>query len=193
MFRRVAEFHRAFGDAFPDQPILPDPSIRALRRTLLDEELTEFCHACEANDRVEMADALADMCYIIAGTTLAYGVVPKSDEPFESPYDRFLPREEDPPAGMAELLRDCRLDYDMAEDSDHLPRIDLSLMNMLTSIFGVAWRLNIPLNAVFAEVHRSNMAKIMPDGSVLRRSDRKVIKPPGWTPPNIAGVLLTVA
>jgi len=193
MFRRVAEFHRAFGDVFPDHPILPDHPIRALRRTLLDEELTEFCRACEVNDRIEMADALADMCYIIAGTTLAYGVVPTSDGPFESPYDRFLPREESPPTGMAELLRDCRFDYEIAEDSDRLSLIDLSLMNMLTSIFGVAWRLNIPLNAVFAEVHRSNMAKIMPDGSVLRRSDGKVIKPFDWTPPNIAGVLLTVA
>lgn len=39
--------------------------------------------------------------------------------------------------------------------------------------------------AVFAEVHRANMAK----ASGGRRADGKVMKPEGWRPPNVAGVL----
>ncbi len=40
----------------------------------------------------------------------------------------------------------------------------------------------------FAEVHRSNMAKLV-DGKVLRREDGKVMKPEGWTPPELADIL----
>jgi len=36
----------------------------------------------------------------------------------------------------------------------------------------------------FNEVHRSNMAKLV-DGKVLRREDGKVMKPEGWTPPQL--------
>lgn len=39
------------------------------------------------------------------------------------------------------------------------------------------------------EVHRSNMAKLGPNGKPLHRADGKVIKPEGWAPPNIAGEL----
>lgn len=42
---------------------------------------------------------------------------------------------------------------------------------------------------VFAEVHRSNMAKRWPDGTVHRREDGKVVKPPGFVPADVAGVL----
>jgi predicted HAD superfamily Cof-like phosphohydrolase len=44
------------------------------------------------------------------------------------------------------------------------------------------------LNEVFEEVHRSNMAKLV-DGKPLKRADGKVIKPEGWTPPDIEGVI----
>ena len=37
----------------------------------------------------------------------------------------------------------------------------------------------------FDEVHRSNMAKLV-DGKVLRREDGKVMKPQGWTAPQLA-------
>lgn len=38
------------------------------------------------------------------------------------------------------------------------------------------------------EVTRSNLAKIV-DGKVLRRADGKIIKPPNFVPPDIAGAL----
>jgi predicted HAD superfamily Cof-like phosphohydrolase len=41
---------------------------------------------------------------------------------------------------------------------------------------------------VWNEVQRSNMAKF-PDGKVIKREDGKGLKPPGWTPPDIAGAL----
>ncbi len=39
------------------------------------------------------------------------------------------------------------------------------------------------------EVTRSNLAKIGPDGKIAKRADGKGIKPEGWTPPDLVGVL----
>lgn len=47
----------------------------------------------------------------------------------------------------------------------------------------------IPLERVWDEVQRTNMAKF-PDGVVLRREgDGKIMKPEGWEPPDIKDIL----
>jgi predicted HAD superfamily Cof-like phosphohydrolase len=38
-------------------------------------------------------------------------------------------------------------------------------------------------------IHQANMAKAGPDGWIVRRADGKVLKPEGWTPPDIEGEL----
>lgn len=48
--------------------------------------------------------------------------------------------------------------------------------------------LGLPAEALFDEVHRSNMAKADKDGNVRRREDGKVLKPEGWTPPQLWNV-----
>jgi len=48
--------------------------LRMLRVSLLLEEVTEYLKAEEDNDMVEIADALGDIHYIVAGTELAYGI-----------------------------------------------------------------------------------------------------------------------
>ena len=139
--------------------------------------------AHEQQDIVEMADALADMCYIIAGTCVAYGIAPEGT--FESPYGIY---------GQLDLFFHTNLDnllqcdfvfYEIAEEKNDLDAIKESLMTMMATIFGIALHFGVPLNAVFTEVHRSNMAKLMPDGSALYRKDGKILKPDSWTPPNI--------
>jgi hypothetical protein len=49
--------------------------------------------------------------------------------------------------------------------------------------------MGIPFDAVWRAVHESNMAKLGPNGEIIRREDGKVLKPPGWTAPDIAAVL----
>ncbi len=47
-----------------------------------------------------------------------------------------------------------------------------------------------PMVEGWDEVVRSNMAKINPHtGTVTRREDGKILKPEGWTPPDLKGVL----
>ena len=120
LLEQVREFHKAF-----DVPILPAAQMpheerRKLRYRILKEEFEEYVAAENDDDLAEVADALGDMAYIIAGTALEYG---------------------------------------------------------------------IPLDRVLDEIHRSNMAKLGPDGKPIKRADGKVIKPDGWQPPNIAAVL----
>jgi predicted HAD superfamily Cof-like phosphohydrolase len=64
-----------------------------------------------------------------------------------------------------------------------------ALADLLYVTFGAGVTLGIDLDPVLAEVHRSNMTKLWPDGTVHYREDGKVLKPPTYSPANIAGEL----
>jgi predicted HAD superfamily Cof-like phosphohydrolase len=59
------------------------------------------------------------------------------------------------------------------------------LCDLLCVVYGAALEFGIDLAPFWAEVHRPNMAKA---GGPIRE-DGKVLKPEGWTRPDIAGVL----
>jgi predicted HAD superfamily Cof-like phosphohydrolase len=81
-------------------------------------------------------------------------------------------------------------EYYNAEYADDLVEITDALADIIYIACGTAVSYGIPLDRVFTEVHRSNMAKLV-DGKVLRRSDGKIQKPEGWTPPDIETILAT--
>ena len=56
-------------------------------------------------------------------------------------------------------------------------------------IEGLEHTLKIPQQEVWDEVARSNLSKISENGKVLKREDGKVLKPEGWTPPDIRSIL----
>jgi predicted HAD superfamily Cof-like phosphohydrolase len=71
----VADFHRAFGlpiQQLPDADI--DPGLAQLRMDLVAEEVDELMVASEKGDLVAIADALADITYVVYGTALTYGI-----------------------------------------------------------------------------------------------------------------------
>jgi predicted HAD superfamily Cof-like phosphohydrolase len=63
------------------------------------------------------------------------------------------------------------------------------LADALYVIYGTADLLEIPLEPVFAEVHRSNMSKVGPNGQVIRREDGKILKPDTYREANVHGAL----
>lgn len=91
-----------------------------LYRNLICEEFTELMKAVEEHDMVEIADACADLKWVIEGL-------------------------------------------------EHT--------------------LNLPNQEIWNEVARSNLSKISPSGKVIKREDGKILKPLGWTPPDIKQVL----
>lgn len=62
------------------------------------------------------------------------------------------------------------------------------LCDLLCVVYGAAAEFGVDLAPFWDEVHRTNMAKA---GGPLRE-DGKRLKPPGWVPPDIAGVLATL-
>jgi predicted HAD superfamily Cof-like phosphohydrolase len=54
---------------------------------------------------------------------------------------------------------------------------------------GTAHAYGVDLDAVVAEVHRSNMTKLGSDGRPVYRDDGKVLKGPSYEPPRLAAVL----
>jgi len=67
----------------------------------------------------------------------------------------------------------------------------------IDSIYVILWTLNklgVPADACWAEVQRSNMAKLGPDGKPEKDPETgKVKKPAGWTPPNLFDILSDAA
>lgn len=64
-----------------------------------------------------------------------------------------------------------------------------ALADIAYVVFGAALTFGIDLDAVLAEVHRSNMSKLGPDGRPIYRDDGKILKGPNFTRPDIARVL----
>jgi predicted HAD superfamily Cof-like phosphohydrolase len=62
------------------------------------------------------------------------------------------------------------------------------LADVLYVVYGTADLLEIPLEAVFREVHRSNMSKVV-DGQVIRREDGKILKPDAYREADVHGAL----
>ncbi len=71
---KVRAFHDKYGYPNPDKPTLLPPDAWDFRSKLIREELAEYERACENGDLVEVADALADLCYVILGTSVYHGI-----------------------------------------------------------------------------------------------------------------------
>jgi len=78
-------------------------------------------------------------------------------------------------------------------DSDD---VDINLVGVADALadkeyinHGTALSFGIPLDAVFAEVHRSNLSKLDDMGLPIFREDGKAMKGPKYQPPNISKVL----
>lgn len=70
--------------------------------------------------------------------------------------------------------------------SSDLPAAADALIDLTYVAVGTAIRMGLPWNDLWAEVHAANMRKIR--GSSERASD-DVVKPNGWQPPDVKGVL----
>ena len=80
----VHEFHTAFGLGIKNEPTADlGVAKNLLRFNLMKEENEEYLEAANANDLVEVADALGDMLYILAGTIIEHGMQYKIAEVFD--------------------------------------------------------------------------------------------------------------
>ncbi|MEJ2905864.1 pyrophosphohydrolase domain-containing protein [Pedobacter panaciterrae] len=80
---QVAEFHRTFKHPIENSPIIPSKQRSDLRVSLLVEEVKELQQAIEDNNLVEVADALCDIQYVLAGAILEFGLADKFKDLFD--------------------------------------------------------------------------------------------------------------
>lgn len=71
---QVAEFHTTFKHPILENPVIPSKQRANLRISLLAEELKELQEAVENDDLVEVADALCDLQYVLAGAIHEFGL-----------------------------------------------------------------------------------------------------------------------
>lgn len=169
----TAQFHHVFGLPVRTVATFPTADELTLRETLFAEELREYHDAVGAEDLVEIADALADMAYVLSGTAHTFGVEISSAAYHEADLDTGFCR-----------YRRAVADADIAAVHD-------TMGALMSSIEAAARTWQVPLDAVLAEVHRSNMSKLGPDGRPVLRADGKVQKGPQFFAPDIAAVLRT--
>lgn len=92
-------------------------------------------------------------------------------------------------------LRKRLLDEEVKEYHDAVEARDLvevadALGDIIYIAVGSALEFGIPLDKVWDAIQRSNMNKADPaTGKVNRRADGKILKPEGWTPPEIEYII----
>lgn len=82
-----------------------------------------------------------------------------------------------------EQVQKALLDNNLVEIAD-------GLADLIYVLVGTAIEYGMPLDRIWDEVQRANMSKVDPvTGKVIKDSQGKVLKPPGWREPDIAGIL----
>ncbi len=79
----VNEFHTAFGVNVEKNPVIPNKNRCELRQNIIQEEVDELKAAWESGNLVEVADALADIHYVVMGTVLEFGLQDKYPDIFK--------------------------------------------------------------------------------------------------------------
>jgi predicted HAD superfamily Cof-like phosphohydrolase len=112
---------------------------------------------------------------------LTYGL-PVSDQPHaDLPPDEVRLRQDLIDEELGELRR--------AATAGDLVGVADALADLVYVAYGTACVYGIDLDAVLDEVHASNMTKLDADGRPVRRADGKILKGPGYRPPDVARVL----
>ena len=83
------------------------------------------------------------------------------------------------------LIKEEAAELQTAVDAcDPVEQLD-ALIDILVVTIGAIHSAGFDAEGAWKEVMRSNFAKIGEDGKVRKREDGKVLKPTGWTPPNL--------
>ena len=95
-----------------------------------------------------------------------------------------MPTEERQRLRRSLILEEAIETCEAIERGDIIEAAD-GIADLIYVALGSALEFGIPIERVWAEVHRSNMEKI----GGATREDGKILKPPGWVRPDIAGAL----
>lgn len=105
-------------------------------------------------------------------------------------HDPKLPSSEAERKLRRRILREEFNEYLDAEDDDDLVGIADALCDMIYIAYGTGVSYGLPMDELFAEVHRSNMSKLDPEtGKPTFNEYGKVKKPATYSKPDLAGII----
>lgn len=87
------------------------------------------------------------------------------------------------------LIREEVKEFEEALAKDDLVEVADALADLLYVTYGAGVTYGLDMDAVFAEVQRSNMSKLGRDGKPILREDGKILKGPDFFLPDIVSVL----
>jgi predicted HAD superfamily Cof-like phosphohydrolase len=89
------------------------------------------------------------------------------------------------------LIQEELNEYRQAAEARDLVAVADALSDLMYVVLGtyVSHGLQDAAEALFSEVHRSNMSKLDADGQVIYRADGKVLKSDRWRPPDLRAIL----
>ncbi len=97
-------------------------------------------------------------------------------------HDPKLPSSEAERKLRRRILREEFNEYLDAEDDDDLVGIADALCDMIYIAYGTGVSYGLPMDELFAEVHRSNMSKVGKDGRPVTDGSGRVVKGPDYSP-----------
>lgn len=161
------------------------------RVKMLQEESLELFKALDENDVYEAADAMVDILYVVRTTMYIMGI---SFEPrFYAPMT--LTKLQD----VVNLLCQLRGEFKdvlvnsidcAATNKDDIMSVAASLTVISHIVPRVCAHVGIPLEELYKDVHRANMAKML--GTNAKRDiGIDIIKPEGWQGPNTKHIMDT--
>ena len=190
-FSKVSEFNTIFDvDVVPhdETPLnlnmIHNNKVATLRYDLIYEEgILELKPAFDSNNRIEIADALADLLYVCYGALYAYSFdgdlllreyAPYTISPSENlnlliqnleshsnqnnyyePTTSYSPN--DCMNRLIEMIENLKREFFTNKNIYSVKNI---LLRIIANTYNFAYQLNIPIDLVFDLVHRSNMSKI---------------------------------
>lgn len=79
--------------------------------------------------------------------------------------------------------------YQHSPSLENLVQVADGLVDSVYVLIFAAGQLGLPWDDLWREVQRSNMSKVWPDGTVHKNEYGKVMKPPGFKPPDLWTIL----
>jgi hypothetical protein len=145
---------------------------------LISEELYEYLDAVKQGDVVSVCHEQADLLYVLYGLAVWQGVTIPGYA-LSTPFYQYHPD-----GAASDIEKHVKLVLNGIGVAPHY-----SLLTLIPAI-GML-HTNPPegvrLWPVFCEVHAANMRKMQ--GGIIRSEGGKILKPEGWQPADVAGVL----
>lgn len=167
-----------------------DLYLNLITEEFIHETLKEY----DRKNLVGIADGIADSIWVVAGFLISLDMDLHEIMRVCNINEKYWSKANDSDHEIHDALimyAELRNEYKTGNTSNNTRELLIKqyATKLITSLLGLANSLNIPIEAVYDEVARSNMSKISANGKVIKNEFGKVQKPESFSPPDIERIL----